>query len=473
MSESYILHGYYLANTYATSAIALNNLTSNCFTHIFDKILGMDFQKKGWLKRYLYLRNNYALMKEYDRLVNMEKKSIAPENLLYELLQPTGLLYGHPASIPISYKSLLRALRTEKLNLNEKTKIILTESFLSSALVSPRYHEINQKVDVADALLESAILIGKFYQSVYPGLNKDSKTGIFRREKKGLELTEILISQRVDTPLPDKKFWSGFFRSSQFFLDVLYFGKWLKSFTDPLHTEQIAKEHQQDRFLIFKIIVSAAYANQVLEAEEKQLLQNYLEVAHFNEETREMADKMLSEGIELKQLQLDRVQSQVMKRHLMEIAILTVCADRVINREEQIFLDMLQKELALEQDAYLSSSIAVESFMLEHWQKMNTSQEEDRLNQLGDHLLQKLFGVIQDHEDLFRQGIKAKPELQKLLDKIETEKLSAEDRNSIRTELSQVINTLPPLSSIALPKSFLTFQNLMKIFPEAYFSPKI
>lgn len=428
----------------------------------------MDFQKKGWLKRYLYLRNNYALIKEYDRLVNLDKKSFTPEKLLYDLLQPSGLLYGHPAYIPIHYKSLLRALRTEKLSNQEKVKVILTESFLNSGLVSPRYHEINQKIDVADAQLESAINIGKFYQALYPDHIPEKKQGLFRRSQKGLDLSEEMINFRVEKGPYRQKFWNDFFQSSLYFLDVVHFGRWLHLHKQNGSGDQVLRHHQADRLLIFKVIVAAAYANQVVEPEEKKLLENYLSLAHFDEATQQETTKLLAEGISIPSLGLKQIDSPIMKRHLMELAILTVCADREINREEEVFLEALRKELKIKPELFYSSEVAVGSFMLENWQHMSQQQDEEKINQLGKQLLSRIYELIKHDEDDFRAMIAENHELRKLLLKMQHEKLSTEDRNKIRQELYRVINAMPSLSGIAMPRNFLTFNRLMEIFPETF-----
>ncbi len=432
----------------------------------------MDFQKKGWLKRYLYIRNNYALMKEYDRLVNLDKKKNTPDKLLYDLLQPSGLLYGHPASIPIYYKSLLRALRTEKLSDQEKVKVILTESFLNSGLVSPRYHEINQKVDVADALLESAINIGRFYQVLYPEQGPSKKQGLFRRGLKGLDLSEYMINLRVERRSNSKKLWDGFFQSSLYFLDVVHFGHWLHAHKRNGEGQQILRQHQQDRLLIFKVIVAAAYANRILEPEEKNLLQHYLSLAHFDEDTQKETNALLSQGLKISSLGLSSVRSDILKRHLMELAIVTVYADRDISQDESAFLEELRKALKIRPVAFYSSEVAVGSFMLENWRQMGQHQNESKIKKLGEQLLSRIYNLIQHDEPSFWSGISQNQELNKLLLKKQYEKLNTEDRNRIRLELFRVIGGLPSLRGIALPKTYLTFNRLMNIFPDATISIK-
>lgn len=436
-------------------------------TYIAQKNV-MDFSKKDWLRQYLHLRNNYALKKEYDRLMEMEDPH-EPESILYELLQPTGLLYGHPANIPINYKSFLRVLRTDKMHTQDKMKVILTESFLNSGLISPRYQEISQHLDVADALLESAIFIGKFYQAIYPKTSANSSSRLFRRDKKGLELSEYLISMRVEEDKAEKTFWSQFFKSSLLFLDVLYFGQWLHAFKMHEASEKLIEKHQKDRVLIFKIILAAAYANKSLEIEEKQLLQNYLEVAHLDDASHQAALLQLNDGLDISDIDFKSVQSHVMKRHLMELAILTVCADRIINKEEQLFLEKLQKKLKLDDVTFQSSMVAVESFIVEYWQQIQV-KDENEVNQLGTHLLNRMALMIQAQAPALKQEIHKQPELLKLLIKNQQEKLTAEDRNKIRKGLFEAIKTLPAFSVIGLPKAYLTFPNLMRILPENFLS---
>ncbi|MDF9796704.1 hypothetical protein OKW21_001967 [Catalinimonas alkaloidigena] len=424
----------------------------------------MDFRKKGWLKQYLHLRNNYTLKKEYDRLMEIENAH-EPETILYELLQPTGFLYGHPANIPINYKSFLRALRTEKMPMQDKTKIILTESFLHSGLISPRYQQISQRLDVADALLESAIFIGKFYRAVYPNLFTTHTSGFFRRDKKGLELSEYLIGMRVGDDAQASNFWGQFFRSSLLFLDVLYFGQWLHAFRTDHAAEQLLQNHREDRLLIFKTILAAAYANKTLEKEEKQLIQSYLEVAQFDEETHKNTLELIDKGLNISALEITTAQSQVMKKHLLELAILTVCADREVNQAEQEFLDKLRKKLKLDYMTFQSSMIAVESFIVEYWQQIQM-QDEDKIKALGTHLLNRISLMLKEQEESLIQALNQHPHLVKLLLKNQQEKLSTEDRNKIRKGLFEVINTLPYFTAIALPKAYLTFPNLMEVLPQ-------
>lgn len=425
----------------------------------------MDFHKKGWLKQYLKLRNNYTLKMEYDRLMENDSNH-EPETILYELLQPTGLLYGHPANIPIFYKSFLRALRTEKMPVADKTKIVLTESFLHSGLNSPRYKQITHKLDLADAILESAIFIGRFYKTVYPDTFNTQSPGLFRREKSGLELSESVINMRIEhEAIQASNFWEKFFNTSLLFLDLLYFGQWLIAFREEKQAQSMIESHKADRLLIFKTILAAAYSNKTLEKEEKQLIQNYVELAQFEEDTYQQTIELIEKGISLADIDYKSVRSKVMKKHLMELAILTVSADREINTQEEDFLEKLRIELKLDELTFHISLIGVESFIVEFWQHLQV-QNEDNISKLGDHLLDKIAYMLNKQAKDLMAAVQKEDHVLKLLQKYQLENLSTEDRNKLKKGLFEIISNLPHFSAIALPKAYLTFPKLIKVFPE-------
>ncbi|MFP4093818.1 MAG: TerB family tellurite resistance protein [Cyclobacteriaceae bacterium] len=429
----------------------------------------MNFTEKGWLRRYLQLRNHYTLQMEYNRLMSLPDSEALPETILYGLLQPTGLLYGHPTNVPIVYRSLLRSLRTENLTPRETLKVILTESLLNSGLFSPRYAKINQRVDVADALLESATSIGKFYQSIYPGLPVEKTGKLIKKEPKGMELSEYMINLRIGTEISEQKFWTVFIKNSLLFIDILYFGQWLHARHHANESERLLSGHQRLRLLIFKVIMAAAYANRKIESEERQMLQNYLELAHFDEKILAKAQKLLAKGAGAQTLTFERVKSPVLRRHLMELAILTVCADREINEEELAFLEKLRHKLGIDETLYLSSLLAVEGFVIEHAQRLPFFSESEKKSTLVAHFQELMRLVLQDHKTELYNIIEKNPALHRLLKKSLREKMSTDNRKKIRHDLTEAIRQMEILRLISLPRSYLTYPMLMEMLPTDLF----
>lgn len=426
----------------------------------------MDFKEKGWIRRYLHIRNQYALHKEFERLSAMNHTAYNPENFLYQLLQPTGVLYGHPAKLPLENKSLLRALRIESLSRADKTKIILLESFLHSALTSPRYQDIKDAIDMADAVLDATLLIGRFYKSVYKGLNVKYRHWFFHKARKGLQLSEFVLENKIKDETTIGNFWPSFFNTSLMFLDVLYFGKWIDEERSETEFSQMAIEHEEMRFLILKVIVAAALANHVIEPEERKLFDYYVKAAMFSEKTQSLCYQYLDNPGSLENLDFTKVSSQVLKKYMFELAILVIYADKLLTEEESRFIELLRRKLCLGSSEVESSQISVESFMISHWQQMEFLQNRDRLTILQEQVMNKMAAAISKNKDAFIYQIQSNPELAKLLKKASQEKLKNEEKNKIRQGLLEAIRALSSTMLSAIPKSFFTYSVLMQIIPE-------
>ncbi len=212
----------------------------------------MDFQKKGWLKKYIQTRNHYTLHREYNRVTALKASHERPEQLLYELIQPTGLLYGYPTQLPYEYKALLRAVKTDKLPVPDKNKIILLESLLYSALISERYQRLESEVDVADAFQEAAYRVGTYYKSVYQNLDTTYKGLFFYRERKGIDLTEYILDSRTNYESNEGKYWTVFINSSLLFVDVLFFHQWMAVYQSEEATAQIAQTTRAGKISIIE-----------------------------------------------------------------------------------------------------------------------------------------------------------------------------------------------------------------------------
>ncbi len=436
----------------------------------------MKFYEKGWIARYLHLRNQYALHKEFDKLLAAGKAAQTapdeedaqqhPETFLYELLQPTGLMYGYPAALPLENKSLVRALRLEATPQAEKTKVILLESFLRSALTSSRYQSIENAVDMADALLDAALLIGKFYQSAYQGLETRQRRRFYYRPRKGLELSEFVLESKLNTASHIGNFWFGFFNTSLMFLDVYYFGQWVHAEKTADENNRMAETHEAMRLLIFKIVTAAAIANDTIEPEEKKLLEYFTKAAMFSERAQIFCQQYLENPEPLSQITLYPISSRILKKYVFELALLVVYADKLFTKEEKKFVALLSKKLGLGKEEVSSSQLSVESFMVSHWQQMEFLQDLTHFTTLETQTIEKMAAALRKHKASLVGQIQNNPVLFKLLQKASKEKLTNEEKQKVQQGLAEAIKTMPAATLRVIPKTLLTYPVLMQIIPE-------
>ncbi len=427
----------------------------------------MDFSEKGWLKRYLYVRNNHILQREYQRLSIQAVATHDLEQAMYQFVQSTGLLYGHPVKVPFKYKSLARALKVDDLSDADKIKIILVESFINSALASPRYKGMDNIIDLADAILEAVASIGKFYKFLYPDL--DTKKGkIIRTERKGLELSEFILEIRLN-PQVNKgdTFWVDIFNYSLLFIDMIYFGRWLHAYKTSGHVEEVKYQRDTARFGMLKLIAATAYADQVVDPEEKKLFSYFLKSAQLPEDKREEALTYLEKGIEIDDLNFSGISSAVLKRYFLELAILTSCIDKEVSPSEISFLKELSVKLGFTSGELEVATIVTESFIVEHWQQVNYLQNSRNFQGISEHLVQHLTTITKKHTKKLIEEIHKDHSLANLMVKLRNDTLTMEEKKRIRLQLIEVLNSIPPLQVVSLPRTFLTLPVLMQILPKA------
>ena len=428
----------------------------------------MDFQEKGWLKKYLQTRNHYALHREYQRIVELKNSNESPEQILYNLVQPTGFLYGYPTQLPYQYKALLKAVKTNKLPPRDKSKIILLESLLYSALTSERYYRLENEIDVADAFLEAAYRVGDYYKSMYQTIDTKYKKLFFYQERKGMDLTEFILNSRTTY---ETHFWSSFINSSLLFIDILCFHQWIPVYQLAEKTHAIAEQHERLRIQILKTMVIAAYANQTIEKEEAQLVHYYLEAALFSEAQQETCRNFLAKGLNLDDLDIKPDDSPVFRKYLLELAVLVVSADNIITDSEKAFVGSFCQKLALPAQEAEASILTVESFVYEHGQKMSTHQREAS-DALQHHLQARLTTACEAYQAALGENIR-EAGVYNLLVSAWEESLRTEERKTLREGLLNALGQLPVFTKHTLPKSLLTYSVLLTILPKSLIDRKV
>ncbi|MEQ9439286.1 MAG: hypothetical protein RIG62_09565 [Cyclobacteriaceae bacterium] len=428
----------------------------------------MKWQEKGWLRKYLATRHHYILHQEFERL-RAQKASNAPfDQLIYELMQPTGLLYGYPAQMPFSYKALLKSLKVDQIENQSKWKIILLESLLNSALTTKRYHHLKKEVDFADAISEIGYRIGEYYTAIYPGIQPQGKGNLFSRNRKGgITLSEQALDTRTQYTILQEEFWGAIVHSALSFIDVYCFHPWIQSYHDAQKREKVVQAHVRLRMLILYVLSTAAWSNKLLEKEEKDFLQYYLTLAQLPPEFHEQGEQLINKRISMDKIQWKQAKSPVLKRYLLELATMIILSDKVLADTEKEFLDMLRVKLELTEDEGHHSILSVESFVIEHWQNIPYLHQNKDVEAMTAYLLEKLKTYFQEQLPQLQAYLHQHPSLEELLHRSQIETISTEERKKIRKGLLDALHTTPAYQSSVVPRSLLTYSVLINLLPDA------
>lgn len=417
----------------------------------------MNPNEKGWLREFLEFRKD--LLKEVQLGT---VKTAHPEQALYRVIQPTGLMYGQSIA-SLDYPN------SDRWNDKGKMKILLAESLLSSSLLFYD-KQINNAEELSEVIRKTLDSIGNFYNNIFPELATPAKT-LFGRRKTPLELAEKILDKRIEfTDEFKENFWVQFFHNSLLFLDVFIFGQWIHTNADRIVSDFFKYEREELRFSVVKVIAAAAHANQAVEFEERKLLEYFLQSAHLSAEKKREAVTIFEKGIEVEEINLPTNNSWILKKYFLEMAILTIWADKRIDGNEQDFLKRLCSHLRFSEDDLENSMMAIEGFVLEHWEKLNYLQNKQDYNQVSERFIKRLSRVTANHKSKLIKEIQGNKELHAVLKKAKSSELTEKEKKIMQELLVVVLKTIPTFVVISLPQRFLTLPVLMRILPTNFFA---
>jgi len=418
--------------------------------------------KKGWIGEYLGRATQYFTNNGENEIFPAHLDELAQEQQFYRIIQPTGLMYGHPLRPLRNYG--FRMLRwTPK----EKMKFIFTDSLINQGLLI-KSGELSSKEDLLDSIHETLSDVVKYYRELQP---PKVSSRIFRPGiKSDHEILEYLVEKRLEVKSRwNRNFWTGFFQNSLLFLDVYFFGIWLNRSKKILLLDDYENQQQQLRLNLLKIIACAANANKSIEAEEKQLFDFFLSSANLSTENEKEAKDFLHSDLSLEDMHLGKIKLWIVKKYFLELAILTIWADRTVEESELEFLRQLGKKLGFSKEDLDGSMMAVESFVLSNWEQVHFLQKKHNFLIVQREFMHRAKYVVVKNKNALVQEMHESKELMSLLIKMRKAGLSPEEKKKVRAQILDLLKTIPTFVIIALPGTFLTLPVLLSLLPKSAF----
>lgn len=414
--------------------------------------------KTGWLKDYLELRRDLL----WDLTSERTHKQSHPEYTLYRVIQPTGLMYGQSIGE-------VGVLEVEQWNEKDRLKILLAESLISSALL---FHDkpVSTAEDLSKVFMKTLDSIGNFYTNIFPELSIPTKT-IFGRKKSPLEVVEKILEKRIESA-HDKAtdFWSQFFNNTLLFLDIFIYGQWIHTNADKIVADFFRYERDELRFSVVKVIAAAAHANRQIAHEEKMLFEYFLESTQMEGERKNEARRIFEEGIAIEDINLPSENSWILKKFFLEIAILTLWADQRVEPSELNFLKQFCHYIGFSDEDLENSIMAIEAFVLEHWNYLGHLQRKEEVQQVSDLFVKRVSKVAERNKSTLIREMQANEDVMNLLRKASANELDLQEKERMRIQLIDMLNKVPTLTLIALPQRYLTLPLLLKILPRNIFA---
>jgi len=407
----------------------------------------MDLTEKGWLQKYIEYR------KEIAAPIMGEKGDM--EKLIYKTFQPTGIMYGHPLNLPDFI-----TLDLGDWPVKERTKLIFTEAIISSGIIVG-----SAKNGVSDFLF-----LPHFPQKVieFYSTMKSKGFSLFssKRNKTNFQIAEKLLNKRVVVKAGwNASFWQGFFQNLLLFSDVLVMINYLKNG----QIDGVKEKQEKLRIRALTIMAAAAFADGEIDASERKLFEFFVESAELNSIQKKKMMALLDSSPDLKTIENFDNENWLEKKYLLELAILTVWADRNLELEEEEFLIDLSKKMGFDEVELNASMAAIESFVMNNWLRVHYLQSKQNYLIVSKRLTGRMSKIALKYKHEISNEIKESKELVHLINKSRTSTLTVGEKIKIRQQLIDILKSVPAFVIIALPFSFLTLPILFKILPKSVF----
>ena len=400
----------------------------------------------GWLKEYLEYRSTFPEQEVFQ--------GRHPDESLYRLVQPTGIMYGQPVN-PIAHPDM------DSWSASSRMKVLLVESLLNSSFL------FQQKKVIDLSNTEALVMkVADFYIDVYPDLSV-SKTTFFGKKKSTIAVAEKVIDKRIEANYQqDQNFWARFFNNSLLFVDIFLFGQWLHTEGDKMIIEFLRSERKNLYTTVCQVMAAAAHSNKNIEEEERKMFTLFVSSTGLSSEEKKQTLELLEDGLSLHEINFEENTSWIVKKYYLELSSLTIWADKKVEQSEVQFLTNLCQILGLNDDDFENSMIAVEGFVINHWQELDYLQTKRNYEIVSERFSDRLSRMILKNKQRMIVAIREDDQLLTLLRKASTTTLQESETKELESRFYNALKNIPAFRIIELPQKFLDYRVIQKIIPD-------
>ncbi len=419
----------------------------------------MDTDKQGWVDKYLSGRM------EMFQQVQKHFEELNTEQAFYSLLQPTGLIYGYPS------KELTDGLEILKdSTLKDRLRLLLCEGFINSAIFSEKYAELKD-VETGDAteldkFKEVFDDVGKYLTAVMDFKNEGS---FFQKSIPEKYIADHLIAKLTEQDDDWTKPWAKVLNNSLMFIEIIMFYSWLTY--ENKKDENI--RHQRDKVVLsaLKIMALAAQADNIIQKEEKKLFNHFVSSSNLDDKKQEEAMLFIDNEASIDNIDFSIFDFWLLRKYILELAILVTYADRKVNDSEHNFLKILSEKLQLSSDELESSLIAIDGFVVNNWSEVGYLDGSSEIGIVTKRLQGRMQKILISNKNKLVKEVEESKELMQLLRKSASTKLTKEEKAKVKAQLLDILKTIPALAIFLLPLGTLIFPLLLKIIPKNLLVP--
>jgi hypothetical protein len=439
----------------------------------------MNFDHPGWLDRYQQYRSAHPLPRVLPtvgmRLFEQIGVHHEQDQATYLFLQPTGLLYGFPLVLPFPDEPF-----PDQEYLHESNRVLLIWlDAMFACLVADRHYLLDGMHEETDPFPHALRALSYYFigergerQAGLGGLLERMRTTMDRlplgrnRPHHG-RLERELVRRTGDgaalLSMPDYAY-NGFL-----FLDLYYSLLWQRTLvTEPglrqVNLAKLRNEQREVREALLKLLIVAAHSSGDVDAGERRVFERFLRSSGMARSRKAALRKFMRTGLSLDQVKIPE-SPWLVRRHLLDLTLMLILADRNFTEAEQRFVAELGQRLGLWEEELEQSQAALLAFLLRNESKLHFLKERTHVRVLAERVAERAQVMLRKNLDRIVNEVRETRELYDLLVKSRNVALTAEEKQKVRAQLYDILKTIPTLAIFALPGGSVALPILIRLLP--------
>ena len=432
----------------------------------------MNFSRPGWLGRYLKIRKEHPFS---DHLPSKGVKVVEDaghhhllDEAVYYFLQPTGLLYGFPISPPFPD---LEFPEKEFMNSKDTAHLIFLES-LFACLVADRAYLLDGLVDEPDHFAEAVATAIEFFSGLAKHRQKRERPLPWGRWWKGNTQPGRMFEKEIGRRIGGvKDFFQlpGFHHNAFLFLDIYSCLLWQrKILMDPdskeAYLSDLRKTQAEERRQLIRLMIAAAISGGGIGRAERKLIEWFLGSSRLPRADCAILRKEMKDGLRIEDVQIGET-PWLVRRFFLEAVMMTMLIDRDLSASEEHFLTQVVELLGLWEDELQQGMMALEVFLLQKEDSLQILKDRSFVFNLGENLRERASLVVRKNMKRVVNEIHETQDLYNLLIKSTKTGLTSEEKERVKSQLSDILKTIPALAIFALPGGAILLPILIKLLP--------
>jgi len=398
---------------------------------------------KGWINKYFDL-----VEKDEISLVLSRPEGMRKLHFMHLTLSHSGIVYGH--ALDFIFAKTIDASDWTK---EEKLKFLLFESQLFI------YTQVNNKTEFNRSVFITELC------SFYQNHGTSSITSVFKVFIKETEQEKIekILSKRIEIKANylENKWWVNSLNNTFSFIDVILFDDFLHKDKD-----EALNSYELFSYNAMLSVIVAAHADGEIQAQERSIFNVFLASANLEEKTRDELKQKLEIGTTFDDFSFFVKKHWLLKRYLLDVAILTVACNDLLLEEEKVFLDPFCTEFDIpleELDEYLNTA---EHFLLMSQNKVEFLKDNASFKKVYSSLTKRWGKIILRNKEKLSEELSESKELISLVKKSTHEELTEEEKELVKTQFKDVLKSVPSLAIFMIPGGAILLPLVLKIVPD-------